>query len=62
MPELGVDGEEVADVVAAVAHGRGVEGQQPQAVDTEPLEVVELGPQPGQVADAVVVGVEEARG
>ncbi len=35
-------GEEVADVVAAVAQGRLVEGQQPEAVDAEPLEVVEL--------------------
>ena len=59
-PELGVHGEEVTDVVPAVAHGRGVERQQPQAVDAEPLQIVELGPQPGQVADAVVVGVEEA--
>jgi hypothetical protein len=25
--EVGVDGEEVADVIPAVAHGRGVEGQ-----------------------------------
>ena len=40
--------------------GRRVVGQEPQAVDAEPLEVVELGPQPAQVADAVVVGVEEA--
>ena len=62
VPEVGVDGEEVADVVAAVAHGRRVVRQQPQAVDAEPLEIVELGPQAGQVADAVVVGVEEAPG
>ena len=40
---LGQDGPEVADVVAAVAERRLVERQQPQAVDAEPLEVVELG-------------------
>ena len=48
--QIGVDGEEVADVVAAVAHGRRVVGQEPQAVDPQPLEIVELGPQPGQMS------------
>ena len=57
---LGQDGPEVADVVAAVAQRRLVEGQQPQAVDAEPLQVVQLGGDPRQVAGAVVVGVEEA--
>ena len=57
---LGQDGPEVADVVAAVAERRLVEGQQPQAVDAEPLEIVELGGDAGQVAGAVVVAVEEA--
>ena len=39
---LGQHGEEVADVVAAVAQGRLEEGQQPQAVDAQPRQVVEL--------------------
>ena len=56
-PVVGVDVEEVADVVAAVAERRGVEGQHPDAVDAEPLHVVELLAQPAQVAGAVVVGV-----
>ena len=56
---LGKDGEEVADVVAAVAQRRLVERQQPQAVDPEPLQVVELGDNARQVAGAVVVGVVE---
>ena len=30
------DSEKVADVIAAVAKWRGVEGQQPEAVDPEP--------------------------
>ena len=42
--ELGGDGQKVADVVATVVHRRGVEGQQPDAVDAEPLQVVELFP------------------
>jgi hypothetical protein len=57
---LGQHAEEVGYVVAAVAQGRLVEGQEPEAVDAEPLEVVELGRDAGQVAGAVVVGVVEA--
>ena len=56
-PVVGVDVEEVADVVAAVAEGRGIEGQHPDAVDPEPLHVVELLAQATQIAGAVVVGV-----
>jgi hypothetical protein len=54
-----LEGEEVRDVVAAVAQGRLVERQQPDAVDAEPLEVVELLDQPPEVTGAVAVRVEE---
>ena len=57
---VGVDLGEVGDVVAAVAQRRGVERQQPDAVDPEPLQVVELLGQAAEVARAVAVGVEEA--
>src|SRR5262249_50824496 len=57
---VGVDREEVGDVVAAVAERRRVHGQQPEAVDAEPLEEVELLDQPAEVARAVVVAVEES--
>ena len=50
---------EVCDVVPAVAERRRVERQQPDAVDAEPLEVVELVGHAAQVARAVVVPVEE---
>ena len=56
-PVVGVDVEEVADVVAAVAEGRGIERQHPDAVDAQPLHVVELLAQAAQVTGAVVVGV-----
>src|SRR5207237_897714 len=59
-PVVGVDGEEVRDVVAAVAERRGVHRQQPDAVDAEPLQVVELVRESAEVARAVVVAVEEA--
>ena len=49
----------VGDVVAAVAQRRGVEGRQPQAVDTEPLQVVEALDEPGEVARADALGVGE---
>src|SRR5262249_16748974 len=55
-----MDGEEVRDVVAAVAERGLVHRQQPQTVDAEPLEIVELLDQDAEVARAVVVPVEEA--
>ncbi len=57
---VGMDLVEVGDVVAAVAQRRGEHGQQPDAVDPQPLEVVELVGQAAEVARAVVVAVEEA--
>ena len=59
-PVVGVDREEVGDVVAAVAQRAPVHRQQPDDVDAEPLEVVQLLRQAGEVAGAVVVSVEEA--
>jgi hypothetical protein len=59
-PVVRVDGQEVGDVVAAVAHRRRVHRQQPENVDTEPLEVVELLDEAADVAVAVPVGVVEA--
>ena len=57
--ELGRDREEVGDVVAAVAERRRVEGKEPDAVDAEPLQVVELLTETAEVADPVVGRVEE---
>src|SRR5438270_8943946 len=59
-PVVRMDVGEVSDVIAAVAQRRAVEGQQPDAVDAEPLEVVELLGQAAEVADPVPVGVKEA--
>ena len=59
-PVVGMDGGEVGDVVAAVPERRGIHRQQPDAVDPEPLQVVELLGDAAQVAAAVVVAVEEA--
>ena len=49
----------VGDVVSVVAQRRRIEGQQPERVDAEALQVVELLRQAGEVADAVVRAVEE---
>ena len=54
-----VDVPVVGDVVAVVFERRGEERQQPEAGDAEPLQVVELLRQPLEIADAVVVAVEE---
>ena len=58
-PERRIDAEEVRDVVAVVAVGRGIERHQPQAADAQPGQVVDPLGQPDQIAAAVAVGVEE---
>ena len=57
---VGMDRVEVGDVVPAVAKRRGIHRQEPDAVDAEPLEVVELVGEAAEVALAVVVAVGEA--
>ena len=54
-----VHGLVFGDVVTVVAPWRGVERQQPQGVDAQLGDVVELADQAGEVADAVVVRIEE---
>ena len=54
-----VDALVVGDVVAVVAQRRGIERQQPQRRDAEVLQIVELAPQALEIADAVIVGIEE---
>ncbi len=56
---VGQDREVVADVVAAVAQGRGVDRQQPDAVHPQPLQVVEPLGQAAEVTLAVPVAVLE---
>ncbi len=58
-PALGEDVGVVGDVVPAVAQGRGEERRDPQAVDAQPLQVVELLDQPLEVTRPVGVGVAE---
>ena len=60
VPVVGQHRHEVGDVVAAVAQRRGVDRQQPDAVDAEPLQVVQPGRQPAQVTGAVAGRVREA--
>src|SRR3954453_15945204 len=57
--ELGQHLVEVADVVAAVAQRRVVERRQPEAVDAEPLQVVQPLDQAAQIARPVRAGVVE---
>ncbi len=49
----------VGDVIPVVAQRRRVERQQPDGVDAEILDVVELLGQSGEIADPVVVGIEK---
>src|SRR5579884_3884145 len=56
---LGVDVVVVGNVVAVVAAGRRIEGQQPDGVDTEILDVLQLAGEPAEIARAVVIAVVE---
>ena len=50
----------VADVVAEVLHRGGEEGREPDRVDAERGDVLEVRSDPGQVSDTVVIRVGEA--
>ena len=54
-----IDVAVIRDVIPVIAQRRRVERQQPQCRDTEFLKIVELSGQPREVADAVIVGIEE---
>ena len=55
---LGIDVVVVPDVILVVALA-GVQGHEPDAVDAQLLQIVQLGDDALQVADAVAVGVTE---
>ncbi len=57
---LRIDRGVIAHVVADVPAGRRIDRRQPDRVDAEALEVVEVGDDPRQVADPVAVAVGEA--
>ena len=54
-----MDAAIIGDVVAVVAPRRGIERQQPDRIDAELGDVVELLHQARKVADAVIVRIEE---
>ncbi len=56
-PELRIDRLVLRDVVAVVPERRGVERQQPQTVDAERFDVVELVQQTDEIAEAIAIAV-----
>ena len=56
---LRVDVVIVGDVIPVVAPGRRIERQQPDRVDAEVLDVLQLAGEALEVAAAVIVAVEE---
>jgi hypothetical protein len=58
----GIDPGVVADVVAEVGHGGGVDRREPDRVRAEPGDVVEAPLDAGKVADAVAAGVLKRAG
>ncbi len=61
-PEQGIDVAVVADVVAEVDHGGGVERGDPQGIHPQPGQIGQPVPDAGQVSDPVPVGVGEGPG
>jgi len=57
--ELWLYGDEVGDVVAPVRVGRSRDRREPDTVDTQPLQVVQVRDEPRKVPDAVTIGVGE---
>ena len=58
--EQRIDRRVVGDVIAEVETGRRVDRREPDRVHPEAGDVVEMGADPGQVADAVAIAVGEA--
>ena len=56
----GMDAAEVGDVVAVVLQRREINRHEPEAIDAEVLQVIELRGQSGEVAVAVLVRVVES--
>ena len=57
--EEGVHGAVIGHVVAEVGHGRSIERRQPEGIDAQPGQVVQMGPHAGEIPDSVTVGVGE---
>ena len=55
----GIDAVEVADVVAVILVGRRVEGHEPQRGHADSRQIVDPIDQPGEVAHAIAVPIEE---
>ena len=55
-----IDGAIVRHVIAVVALRRGVERREPQIVDAKVCQIVELGSDAGQIAQAIAIAIAEA--
>ena len=50
---------EIRHIITIIAQRRRIKRQQPEAIHAQPLEIIELLDQAGEIPDAVVVAVEE---
>ena len=57
--DVGMHVSVIGDVVSVVLARRSADGEQPERVDAEVLEIVEPGGEPAEVADAVAVRIHE---
>src|SRR5690349_13041634 len=61
-PEDRMDGPVIGNVIAEVRHRRRIDRRYPYGIDSEPMEIVQLGDDAGQVADPVTVTVGKGTG
>ena len=58
-PDVGMDVGIVGDVISVVAPGRRIDGQEPERIDAQVLEVIELRGQSRKIADSVAIRIHE---
>src|SRR5689334_19120442 len=58
-PAVGMNLQVAGDVVAVIAHRRRVKRQQPEGIDAERLEIIQLRGEARKIADTVAVAVVE---
>ncbi len=60
--KLGVDPGVIADVIAVIRVGRRIDGAEPDNAHSQVLQLIQVGDDPLQIADAIAVTVLEAAG
>src|SRR6266566_9755095 len=49
----------IANIIAEIGHGRGVDGRKPDGINTEPLQVVQLAADTRQIPYPIAIAIEK---